>query len=104
MESLPKFAAGQLVCHLKFGYRGVIVSVDPSFSGSDEWYDTVARSRPPRDRPWYHVLVHGAKHRTYVAERHLDLDRSGAPVEHPEVAEYFDELRDGAYRRSQRMN
>jgi len=60
------------------------MGVDETFQGSDEWYDEVARSRPPKDKPWYHVLVHGASHRTYVAERHLEPDVSGEPIEHAE--------------------
>jgi heat shock protein HspQ len=92
-----RFSPGQVVCHLRFGYRGVILDVDPVFCGSDEWYRRVARSRPPRDEPWYHVLVHDAAHRTYVAERHLAVDRSGEPVRHPEVGACFGDFRDGRY-------
>ena len=69
-------SVGQVVQHKLFGYRGVIVDVDPTFESSDEWYEVVALSRPPKDRPWYHVLVHNATHRTYVAERNLEPDAS----------------------------
>ena len=65
-EVEARFGPGQIVRHLRFDYRGVIVDVDPVFSGTDEWYDQVARSRPPKDEPWYHVLVDGAEHATYV--------------------------------------
>ena len=88
---------GQLVHHKMFGYRGVIVDVDPTFQGSDEWYEVVAQSRPPKDRPWYHVLVHNATHSTYVAERNLEPDDSGQPIAHPELADFLGEFRDGAY-------
>jgi len=54
-------------------------------AGTDEWYETVAKSRPPKDRPWYHVLVDGSTHTTYVAERHLEPDDVLASVEHPLV-------------------
>jgi heat shock protein HspQ len=84
-----RFSVGDLVHHLKFDYRGVVVDVDPVFMGTDEWYEQVARSRPPRDRPWYHVLVHGAAHSTYVAERHLEADPSGEPIEHPALSQFF---------------
>lgn len=94
-----RFGPGELVHHQKFGYRGVVVDVDAVFSGSDEWYDQVARSRPPKDRPWYHVLVHDADHMTYVAERHLEPDQTGEPVRHPLLEAFFDELQDGHYRR-----
>ena len=101
MEDLPQaaFTVGDVVHHLRFDYRGVVVDVDPVFSGSDEWYEAVARSRPPRDRPWYHVLVHKAGHRTYVAERHLELDASGGQIEHPELGQFFDTFNEGRYSR-----
>jgi heat shock protein HspQ len=92
-----RFLVGQLVHHKLFDYRGVIVDVDPNFQGSDEWYRNMARTRPPRDKPWYHVLVHDAEHMTYVTERNLEPDLSGAPIRHPVLGEFFDELRDGLY-------
>lgn len=100
----PSFATGQIIRHLKFGYRGVITSVDATFEGTDEWYEQVARSRPPKDRPWYHVLVDGQSHTTYVAERHLELDGEGAPIEHPMLKIFFDELKDGRYHLTRPLN
>ena len=91
------FGVGELVAHRLFGYRGVVFDVDAVFSGSEEWYQQVARSRPPKDAPWYHVLPHGASHTTYVAERNLEGDDSGAPVSHPLVDEIFDAFEDGRY-------
>ncbi len=91
------FRVGQLVHHKLFDYRGVVIDVDPTFQGSDLWYQANARSRPPKDQPWYHVLVHDADHRTYVAERNLAPDDSGEPVDHPELNEFLAEFRDGAY-------
>ena len=64
-----KFHPGQVIHHKLFDYRGVVVGVDQTFQLSEEWYEEVARSRPPKDQPWYHVLVHGARQATYVAER-----------------------------------
>jgi len=63
-----KFSIGQCVHHKLFAYRGVIIDVDPVFLGSDDWYEDIAKSRPPKDEPWYHVLVHDAQNETYVAE------------------------------------
>ena len=97
MEVTPKFAVGEVVHHRKFDYRGVIVDVDPVFQGTDAWYETMARSRPPRDQPWYHVLVDGAAHSTYVAERHLEPDTSGQQIEHPALGEFFDRFLGGRY-------
>lgn len=99
-----KFHIGQLIHHKLFDYRGVIVDVDPVFQGSDEWYDQVARSRPPKDQPWYRVLVHQAQHETYVAERNLEPDASGDPIQHPLVEEFFAALDGDSYRPRSRHN
>ena len=87
-----KFNIGQLVTHKLFNYRGVIFDVDPVFQGSEEWYDKVALSRPPKNQPWYRVLVHNAEHETYVAEKNLDNDHSSEPVNHPLVKAYFEDF------------
>jgi heat shock protein HspQ len=103
-ESEAKFGVGQLVCHRLFGYRGVIADADPTFQLSEEWYEEVARSRPPRDQPWYHVLVHEGSHTTYVAERNLAADESGEPVRHPQLSLYFSDFSDGRYRPASPVN
>jgi heat shock protein HspQ len=94
-----RFRVGQLVHHRLFDYRGVIVDVDATFQGSEAWYETMARTRPPKDKPWYHVLVHDAEHMTYVTERNLEPDLTGEPIVHPALGEFFGELREGLYRR-----
>ena len=93
------FSVGQLVHHVRFGYRGVVFDVDPEFQGSEEWYQQMARSRPPRDAPWYHVLPDGAAHTTYVAERNLEADTSAAPIRHPLVDRIFQRFANGRYER-----
>lgn len=98
MTTEAQFSIGQVVHHVKFDYRGVIVDVDADFQGSDEWYEQVARSRPPKDQPWYHVLVDNAVHMTYVAERHLEFINDGEPVSHPGIEKYFKDFQDGIYR------
>jgi heat shock protein HspQ len=99
-----KFSIGELIHHRLFDYRGVIVDADQEFSGSEEWYDSVAKSRPPKDQPWYHVLVHGGNHTTYVAERNLEADTSVLPIDHPLVKEIFTEFKDGKYVKRQTLN
>jgi heat shock protein HspQ len=98
------FSIGQLVHHRLFDYRGVIFDLDPQFAGTEEWYEQVARSRPPKDEPWYHVLVHDGMHTTYVAERNLEADDSDAPIRHPYVAVVFDELKNGYYTLKQKAH
>ena len=46
-----KFEIGQVIRHKKFDYRGVIYDVDATFSLDEEWYEQVARSMPPKDKP-----------------------------------------------------
>jgi heat shock protein HspQ len=96
--SKPHFSLGQIVEHLRFGYRGVVFGVDATFALSDEWYEQVARSRPPKDAPWYHVLVDGAQHTTYVAERHLVGAEDLSQVSHPLLGEYFEAYDGRGYR------
>ena len=94
---LMKFKIGQLIHHKLFNYRGVIYGTDSVFKGTEEWYKFVAQSRPPKDKPWYKVLVHNSDHTTYVAERNLEADTSTEPVVHPMVQLYFNDLKDGEY-------
>ena len=69
-----KYCIGQLIQHKLFNYRGIILGVDLEFKSTDEWYEAVAKSRPPKNEPWYHVLVHQKGHQTYVAEQNLQPD------------------------------
>ena len=99
-----KFGVGDLIQHRLFDYRGVIVDVDPVFMLSDEWYEQVARSRPPKDRPWYRVLVHNSSDETYVAERNLTHDPGLEPIVHPLLNEFFSAFDGGRYVSGQRVN
>jgi heat shock protein HspQ len=91
------FAVGQVIHHKLFNYRGVIVDVDWKFQGSEEWYRKVAHSHPPKDKPWYRVLVHDTTSAAYVAETNLEPDPSGEPVNHPYIPVYFSDFKDGTY-------
>jgi heat shock protein HspQ len=104
MALQARFSVGQIVHHLKFDYRGVIIDVDAEFQGSEEWYQQVALSRPPKDRPWYRILVDDADHITYVAERHLEADKSCTPITHPGVNDFFDGFKDCAYQARRKNN
>ena len=97
MVTTCKYSLGQIIHHLRFDYRGVIVDVDATFQGTEAWYEQMARSQPPKDKPWYHVLVDGAEHTTYVAERHLEADQTGKPIFHPLIDALFGEFEDGRY-------
>lgn len=99
-----RFAIGELIHHRLFDYRGVVVDVDPKFQGTEEWYQNVAKSRPPKDKPWYHVLVHDASHMTYVAERNLEPDESSEPIRHPLIEQIFSGFEDGRYIRERQTS
>ena len=99
-----RLQVGQIVRHRLFDYRGVIYDVDPTFGLSEAWYEQMARSRPPKDQPWYRVLVDGAEHMTCVAERNLEPDGSSAPVVHPLLTELFSGMENGRYVRRTKAN
>ncbi len=92
-----KFSIGQIIHHQKFNYRGVIFDVDPIFSLTNEWYEEIAKSKPPKDTPWYHVLKDNSEQTTYVAEQNLTDAKSILPINHPLINYYFDNFLDGKY-------
>lgn len=102
--SNANFSIGQLIHHRLFDYRGVIVDVDPEYAGSQEWYEHVAKTRPPKNRPWYHILVDGSDVETYVAEQNLEEDQEHAPIEHPMVGNYFADFSGEVYEPNWRVN
>ena len=97
METTCQFSIGQIIHHIKFDYRGVIIDVDASFESSEEWYEMMAKSNPPKDKPWYHVLVNKSTTTTYVAEQNLEEDSSKQPILHPLVDVYFSRFEEGRY-------
>ena len=99
-----KFQVGQIIHHKLFDYIGVVFDVDPVFQGTDEWYEHVAGSRPPKDKPWYHVLVHNAVHTTYVAEQNLQSAETPQQIMHPFVEPLFSAFDGELYTLRQRTN
>ena len=93
-----KFTVGQVVWHRIHPFRGVVFDVDPTFSNTDEWWDSIPEeSRPRKDQPFYHLLAENetSYYVAYVSEQNLVRDDTGEPVDHPEVAEMFGALQDG---------
>ena len=99
-----KFLIGQIIRHKLFNYRGVIYDIDPFFLSSDEWYEQVAQSRPLKNKPWYHVLVHTAEHTTYVAEQNLDLENNPKVIQHPLINSLFIKFDGCQYQLKSRAN
>jgi heat shock protein HspQ len=97
---LAKFAIGDVVRHRIYAFRGVIYDVDPTFSNTEEWYQSIPENvRPRRDQPYYHLLAENAEstYEAYVSEQNLLPDDSGEPCRHPLVAHMFVELPEGGY-------
>ena len=99
-----RFYIGQVVRHRMFDYRGVVFDVDPVYSGTDDWYRQVALSRPPKDAPWYHVIVHDALHTTYVAESNLEPDPEPQQIAHPDLGKHFSAFDGTRYLKEHRGN
>ncbi len=104
-DKRARFTVGQVVKHRVFPFRGVIFDVDPVFSNTDEWYESIpAEVRPAKDQPFYHLLAENAEsyYIAYVSEQNLEADSAGGPVGHPQIAQLFGDLEDGRYRPSYR--
>lgn len=99
IERNPLFAPGQLVRHRRHGYRGVVADFDMTCLAEETWY-YANQTRPPRNQPWYHVLVDGSATTTYAAQTNLMADDGDEPVVHPLVEVLFTSFADGRYERS----
>ncbi len=100
VDRTAKFRIGQVVCHRVFPFRGVIFDIDPTFSNTEEWWDSIPEEvRPRKDQPFYHLLAENdiTYYVAYVSEQNLLVDESGDPVGHPQVDEMFGDLEDGVY-------
>jgi len=95
-----KYLPGQIVHHLRYNYRGVIVHVDPICNAGDNWYESNL-TQPNRDQPWYYVLVDQRTHCTYVAEENLELELPGEPIQHPYMDDYFGKFDGKSYTRNE---
>ena len=97
---LARFQIGDIVKHRLHPFRGVIFDVDPIFSNTDDWWESIPEeSRPRKDQPFYHLLAENEQttYIAYVSEQNLLPDESGAPVSHPQVRDIFTGLHDGRY-------
>lgn len=95
-----QFAIGQVVRHRIYPFRGVIIDVDPEFSNSEEWWQSIPEDiRPRKDQPYYHLLAENetTAYEAYVSEQNLLLDDSGKPVNHPQVLLMFGEFLGNSY-------
>jgi heat shock protein HspQ len=99
-EKKLKFRIGQVVRHRVYPFRGVVFDVDPEFSNTDEWWESIPEgARPRKDQPFYHLLAENEEttYVAYVSEQNLLVDDSGGPVDHPQLSELFGQFEDGVY-------
>ena len=97
---LPKFTPGDLVRHVRYQYRGVVVAHDPKCMADENWYRS-NNTQPNRDQPWYHVLVHESGSVTYPAESSLEPEESDEPIAHPLLNRFFSGFEEGRYQRNE---
>ena len=80
-----KYQIGQVVRHRLFPFRGVVFDIDPIFSNTEEWYESIpAEVRPNKDQPFYHLFAENdeTEYIAYVSEQNLLPDdewRTGSP-------------------------
>jgi heat shock protein HspQ len=95
-----KFQIGQIVRHRHYDFRGVVFDVDPEFSNSEEWWESIPEDiRPSKEQPFYHLLAQNDEldYVAYVSEQNLIDDTDGGPVRHPDLDDFFAIQDDGRY-------
>jgi heat shock protein HspQ len=100
-HSVARFGIGDVVKHRMFDFRGVVFDVDPVFANSEEWYEAIPEDvRPNRDQPFYHLLAENddSSYVAYVSQQNLLGDSEGGPIDHPSVAQLFEDFAEGRYR------
>ncbi len=96
----PLFNIGDIVKHRIYPFRGVIVDVDPEFSNTEEWYQSIpAEIRPSRKQPYYHLMAENTEtfYTAYVSQQNLVDDGKNGPLEHPDLDEIFNGMDKGKY-------
>jgi len=96
-----RFGIGEVVKHRLYPFRGVVFDVDPVFSNTEEWLQSVPEEiRPHKNQPFYHLLAENAEttYVAYVSEQNLLPDESGKPCRHPMVGKMFEGPEGGVYR------
>ena len=95
-----KYGIGDVVKHRVYLFRGVVFDVDPVFSNTEEWYNSIPQEvRPTRDQPFYHLFAENAESEyiAYVSEQNLVPDTSEEPVRHTEIEKVFVRNPEGKY-------
>ena len=96
----PLFNIGDIVKHKIYPFRGVIVDVDPEFSNTEDWYQSIpAEIRPSKEQPYYHLMAENNEtfYSAYVSQQNLINDGSNGPVDHPDLDHIFSGIEKGKY-------
>jgi heat shock protein HspQ len=97
---IAQFSLGDVVRHRMFDFRGVVFDVDPEFSNSEEWYDSIPEEvRPARNQPFYHLFAENddSSYVAYVSQQNLVSDADGGPVSHPGIDAMFEAFNGDRY-------
>lgn len=101
MRASAKYRIGQVVRHRFHPFRGVIFDVDPTFSNTEEWWQSIPEEvRPSKEQPFYHLFAENEScyYVAYVSEQNLLPDDTGAPVGHPDIDDFFETVEGDQYR------
>ena len=96
----PLFNIGDIVKHRIYPFRGVVVDVDPEFSNTEEWYQSIpSEIRPSKEQPYYHLMAENTEtfYSAYVSQQNLINDFESGPVDHPDLEQMFSGMHDGKY-------
>ena len=106
-----RFAIGDAVQHRRFGFRGVIFDVDPEFSNTEEWYNSIPLAiRPRRDQPFYHLFAVTADDEepyvAYVSEQNLKKIKlkTAEDIPHPDISAVFEGQVGGRFSPREKLN
>ena len=98
LASKARFAIGDVVRHRSADFRGVIFDIDPVFANSEDWLESIPEDRrPSREQPFYHLFAESddQSYIAYVSQQNLLPDAAAGPIEHPGLAQVFEDF-DGA--------
>jgi len=96
-----KYRVGQVIKHLRFGYRGVIIGWDETARAPEAWIKEMHRNHKEWSRqPNYAILVdtrdRAIPQITYVPQENLEVMRH-TKVLHPSVEDYFENFDGSQY-------
>lgn len=95
----PLYQRGSLVKHKQENFIGVVTDYDMYFINDEELYNKNS-TKPPKDKPWYYVLVNNTNAISYVPEEHLEKQEEFMDINHPLIDFFFDGTENDRYKRN----